>query len=399
LSLYARAYSGMIKNVMSKMKTSLPPTVEGTGSRADAAEYCKNNGYQRVLIMTDSAIHKFGIPDKITEALTAKEIKWTIFEDILPNPTFSMVEAAKKKGLAFKAQCVIAVGGGSVMDCAKLTTAAMADPENDLLTLATPFKVKVQAVPLITVPTTAGTGAEVSMSALISDDKTHIKHNAASPKIMAVLAILDGETMANMPPKVTASTGFDALSHAVESYCSTADRKGEEHTYGTQAVRIIMEALPRAFHDPGEVSYRNQMSKAAFLAGMALNKEMAGYAHPFAHALGAVYNLPHGELIACTLPPVMRLNQEVCRDKFADLAVISGLGNNGENPEKLAERFISAVENMRKELNLPATLPQLKKEDYPALIKLIFKDAKNYPTPRFINKKQAIEILDKIRVG
>lgn len=390
-SFTARIYLPIFKTLLKVLKTKPFDYELKFGCRENVGIYCKEQGYQKILIITDKAIQSFGIVDKVITGIESAGLQYVIYDDILPNPTITMAEKGRSLGLEHNVDCAVSIGGGSVLDCGKLICAGIAAPEKPIQELCKVLAPKA-ILPHFAVPTTAGTGAEISMGAIMSDDQTHIKRTASSPLFTYEHIFLDSETMINMPQNATAACGFDALSHAVETYLSTADNE-EGHAASLESTRIIMKNLPLVYSDGTNIAARGQMAYAAMLAGIALNKQMAGYAHPFAHAIGAKYNLPHGNMIGVTLPAILKYEKDACVSKLARLARECQIGDAHDIDTILADKFIDAVTTLRDSIGLKSTVKELQEEDIPSLVKIMFKDAMNYPTPKFLNTKKATDIM------
>lgn len=370
--------------------------IEGFGARDRAGAYCKKRGFQRVLIMTDANLRKLGLLDKVTESLDREGISYAIFDEILPNPSFSMIEKAKAAGLAHKAECIVALGGGSVLDAAKVVSGCLKAPRAGIKRMATSLTTMFNnAVPIVNIPTTAGTGAETTLGVVTTDDATHRKRTGFTIYLRVGLVILDSELTLKCPPRVTAATGFDALSHGVEAAMANVKPKGKGKNASMDCTRMVFENLPAVYRDGDNKEARLNMAKAAYLGGVAINTETLGYAHSFGHALGGLYDIPHGEALAVTLPVIMRFQKDVSREDLARLAVGCGFGEESESKEILAERFIEKVIELRDSLGLPGRI-EIKREDYPALIENAFHDSNAWIVKRTIRYAEAEKILDAI---
>lgn len=375
-----------------------PPTevMEGFGVRGEVGNYCKEQGLDPVLVITDKVIRQTGLMDKLIEGLEQAGISYDIYDAVLPDPTRMMVEIGRKAGIRLGAKAVVAIGGGSVMDCAKMVSAGIKAPEvpiDQLVKLI--VGIRKGAVPLITIPTTAGTGAEVTHGAIITDEKTHVKSAAGGPGIKARLAVLDPELTMHCPPAITAATGMDALSHGIEGYLAAAGNKEQEQSPSYRCVKIVMENLPKVMADPSDEEARRNMVQGAFQGGLAIVEAGVSYVHNFAHVLGARYHLPHGHAIGVMLPIVMRWMLPESAHRLAELAQAAGLDNLKDSKEVLAEKFIQAVISLRDDLVLPSAIAELKAEDYPLIIKEAFKDSMPYAHTKVMNEEEALRLLDQ----
>jgi len=395
MSLIARIQVGMLFLIGKMLTIRVPETITGAGSREKIGAWCKAHGYQRALVIMDQVVKGLGIADKLLQSLDREGIEYVIYDGVQPNPTVGMAKAAAELGQRNRVDIIIALGGGSPIDCGKLTAAAITSKKS-IEKLVGILKVRQEALPVIAVPTTAGTGSEVTVGAVISDDVTHSKTIMISPAIVPMLAVLDGETMIDLPPQWTAATAFDALTHAVEAYIS-AHKNADGAENATAAVSLINKYLGRAFENGGDVEARDTLSLAAYKAGLAMNKCSVGYAHAFGHRLTGFYDLPHGMAVGLFLPHVLEINRKAAQKELAELAVVCELGKADENPEALADRFIERVFELYRDVKLPQKCDQLKKSDYPAIIKEAFKETNaTYAVPRYLTKQEATALLDKV---
>ena len=377
------------------LKVPVPETITGAESREQVGAWCRAHGYQRALIIMDKVLRELGVADKMIQSLEKEGIDYLIFDGVLPNPTVGIAKSAASIGRKHQVEIVIAFGGGSPIDCAKLAAAAIPSKKSIEKLIGT-FKVHRPPLPIIAVPTTAGTGSEVSIGAVISDDVTHEKGLMITPRIVPALAILDGETMAGLPPMWTAATAFDALAHAVEAYIS-ATYHAEGAQNAREAVVLINRLLPRAFAEGSDLEARDGLSLAAFKAGLAMNKCGLGYAHSFGHRLTGYYDLPHGMSVGMFLPHVLDCNRQAAEKKLAELARACELGTKDDSPDILADRFIQRVFALYRDVELPEKCEQLKKSDYAAIITEAFQETNaTYAVPRYLTREEAAALLDKI---
>lgn len=375
----------------------LPPTetLEGDGACEKIGDYCKKKGYTHALVVTDKEIMKLGVPCNMLTSLKQAGIAYTIYDGVLPNPTLRMSQEASMMGKKNKADIIIAFGGGSSIDCAKLTAATITNtkPIKKLIGI---LKVRKEPVPIIAVPTTAGTGSEISVGAVISDDATHKKSLMISPKIVPALAVLDGRTMVGLPPYLTAITGFDALTHAVEAFIGR-HRHQEGKAHAKQAVVGIYRHLKRAFDTGSDIEARSALSLASYHAGKAMNKCGLGYAHAFGHRLTEFYDLPHGLAVGMVLPHVLDMSRKESQKSLSELAIACKLGDASEPERHLAEKFISWVSGLYRECGLPQKVDKLSRSDYHLIIKEAFQEADaTYPVPRYFTKNDAYDLLDRL---
>lgn len=378
------------------LKLPFTEILEGDGACEKIGDFCKENRYKNALVITDKDILKLGIPDNMLDSLERSGIQYSIYDGVLPNPTISMSKEASILGKKNKVDVIIGFGGGSSIDCAKLTAASITNNKS-IEKLIGILKVRKQPLPIIAVPTTAGTGSEISVGAVISDDASHRKDLMITPKIVPRLAVLDGRTMLGLPPRLTAVTGFDALTHAVEAYIGWHENE-EGKSYAKKAVVAIYNNLKRAFENGSDIEARNALSLASYHAGKAMNKCGLGYAHAFGHRLTEFYDLPHGLAVGMTLPHVLHISRKEAQKPLRDLSIACEIGNSSEPAAQLAEKFINWVFDLYRECNLPINLDKLNQADYPLIIKEAFKEAHNtYPVPKYFTINDACELLGRLK--
>jgi alcohol dehydrogenase len=265
----------------------------------------KKKGFMRPLIVTDPGVYSLGLCQPLEDALKAANLSYEVYSKVVPNPTFDCILEAK--ALAEKSNCdsLIALGGGSSMDTAKAVGALLANPKASLPSLKGVLKVHKRYPLLIAIPTTAGTGSETTVAAVVVNPKTHEKFAINDPKLIPQVAVLDSSLLAKLPPKIISSTGMDALTHAVEAYIGH-ERTNKTKRYSLEAVRLIDENLFLFYQDPKNQKARSLMQRAAYLAGVSFTRSYVGYVHAIAHSLGGEYNVPHGLANAVILPHVLR---------------------------------------------------------------------------------------------
>ena len=339
-----------------------------------------------VLLVTDKSIRGFGITKPLEEKLKAAGIKAAVYDGTVANPTTDNVEEARRLYLSSDCQAIIGFGGGSSIDAAKAVGARIAYPRKPLAKMEGILKVRRRIPLLIAVPTTAGTGSETTLASVIVDSKTRHKYPINSFPLIPRYALLDPEATRTLPPSVTATTGLDALTHAVEAFIGRSTTK-ETRKDATEAVKLIFANLERAFRDGNDMEARRNMLRAAFLAGSAFTKSYVGYVHAVAHSLGGKYNTPHGLANAVLLPVVLRYYGSSASCKLAELADAAGI--KGRNDEEKAEAFIDAIKRLEKDLRIPETLPEIREEDIPELAAHADREANPlYPVPMLMDAKE-----------
>ena len=326
----------------------------------------REKGVRRVLLVTDASIRGLGITAHTEELLAREGIQCTVYDRTVANPTTDNVEEARALYLANGCQAIIGFGGGSSIDCAKAVGARVAKPRQSLAKMKGILKVHRRLPLLIAVPTTAGTGSETTLAAVITDSETRHKYPINDFPLTPHYAVLDPEVTRQLPRHITATTGLDALTHAVEAYIGRSTTRDTRRD-AEEAVRLIFANLETACADGGNMETRANMLRAAFLAGSAFTKSYVGYVHAVAHSLGGQYNVPHGLANAVLLPNVLEFYGEAAYQPLHRLAVVAGVASAGDSPRAGAERFIQAIRDMERRLDIPTTIPEIRREDVPRL--------------------------------
>lgn len=379
--VYCRIFQAVMKIANYFMGYRTPELVsEGPGSIKKLPEIILGKGVKNILLVTDSGLVKLGVPNGLTAAMDTAGLKYTIFSELQPNPTDLNIEAGLKAYKENYCEGIIAFGGGSPIDCAKGIAARIAHPNKTVPQLQGLLKVHKKIVPFWAVPTTAGTGSETTVAAVITEAATHHKASINDPSILPKYAVLDPELTMGLPPFVTATTGMDALCHAVEAYTNRTYNTKVEDEMAKNAVKLIHDWLPIAYEDGKNLKARENMQYAAFYAGRAFTRGCVGYVHAIGHTLGGLYGVAHGLAMSVILPHVMRQFGSVVYDRLADLADVCGM--EGENSEEKALAFIAWIEELKKKMNLPAGFDCIKDEDIDQIIEWADKEANPlYPVP------------------
>lgn len=369
----------------------IPMSFVGVGSTAKLCQHISRMGVSKILIVTDKPLVDLGIVAKAGDVFAALDIDVTIYDGVLPDPTFDVAAA----GLIMQEQhgCdgVLAIGGGSAIDTAK-TIAAAATNGGDVKKMAGFFKAKISPLPLFAIPTTSGTGSEVTIGAVISDAQTHEKHFVADPKIVPKAVALDPELITGLPPAITAATGMDALTHAVEAYVSTwASPQSDD--YAKMAIKMIFENLPVAYGDGADIQGREQMSIAAYYAGLAINGAAVGNVHAIAHQLGAWYGTPHGLANALVMPEVLGFSKDAIAERLAELADMLALGNATDTNWTKADKFIKAIAELNETFGIGNKLDAIEEKDIAAIAKRAVKEGAGYPVPKLMDQEQCESMI------
>ena len=372
----------------------VPVTFVGVGASRELCESIAHTHARKVLIVTDAVLVEMGLIDPVTESLRAAGMEWSIYSGVEPDPTFAHVE----QGLALLklegCDAILTVGGGSPMDAAKLI-AALATNRVAISKLEGLLKVRRTPMPLYAIPTTAGTGSEATLAAVVSDPETHTKKFFIDPKLLPLMAALDPSLMLKLPPAITAATGMDALTHAVEAFVSRTANETTDR-YATIAVRLIFDHLGTAFSEGGNLEARKAMALASYYAGVAFTRTSVGYVHAIAHGFGAYYGTPHGLANAIVLPHVLEFSKGPAQAQLARLAELIGLeaASSGDK----AQKFIDAVRELMNRIGIPSTLDALKESDIPAIARQALAEAHLvYPVPRYMSQRECEALLARLR--
>lgn len=345
----------------------------------DIPGVCLKNRRERVLLVTDRFLRPAAEP--LAELLREKGIGCVLYDGTNPNPTVDNVEEAYTLYKKENCQALIAFGGGSSMDCAKAVGIRAARPKKKLSSLAGILKVHSRLPDLFAIPTTAGTGSEVTVTAVITDPAVHHKYPINDFCLIPRYAVLDPKVTFTLPKHLTASTGMDALTHAVEAYIGRSTTKGTRRD-AEEAVRLVFGYLEKAYENGTDEAARENMLRASYLAGKAFTRSYVGYVHAVAHSLGGQYGTPHGLANAVLLPCVLEAYGKAAEKKLARLAVVAGLCTEDEPEDAAAGTFITAVRDMNRRMGIPETLSGIREEDIPVMAAHAAAEANPlYPVP------------------
>ncbi|MBO6026376.1 MAG: iron-containing alcohol dehydrogenase [Bacteroidales bacterium] len=373
-----------------------PEVVEGHQSRQQIGEICKQCGYKQVLLVTDQTLSQLGYEQAITQSLTEAGVSYTIFDEINSEPTIALVEDGRKAALESKAECVIALGGGSVLDTRKMIAAGVKMHHLPVKALLLKFlPVPGEPLPIIAVPSTAGTGAEVTVGAVVLNE-----HGVKSSTVLIGLnvthVVLDSELTIHAPQKVTAACGMDALSHCVEGAVSDVEVDEEDMKLSLEGVKLILQHLPTVMKEPENIEARLGLCRAAMYGGNAINTQLAGYVHAFAHSIGAKYHLPHGQAISLMLMPVLEFQKNVCLEKYAMLARYCSIANENADDDEAADLFLQAIRQLMAQCGMDKIESPVRASDHEELIPMIAADSINYSSPVTLSNSDIKLILDRV---
>lgn len=367
----------------------------GKGAINEIPAIAKTKGFTKVLIVTDPDLIKFNVAQKVTALLDECGLPYDVFSEVKANPTIENVQAGVDAFKAAKADSIIAIGGGSAMDTAKAIGVIITNPEfADVRSLEGVAPTKNHAVPTIAVPTTAGTAAEVTINYVITDVQKERKFVCVDEHDIPEIAVVDPDMMSSMPKGLTASTGMDALTHAIEGYTTAAAWEMTD-MFHLEAIRLIAKHLRGAVENKPED--REGMALAQYIAGMGFSNVGLGIAHSIAHTLGAHYDTPHGVACAMMLPIVMEYNQEYTGEKFREIARAMGVeGVDGMSQAEYRKAAIDAVKQLSKDVGIPEKNEKVKAEDLEILAADAYADACRPGNPRETNVEDLKELYKKI---
>ncbi len=396
--VYCRVFQFCLRIGSLFLDWSQPELVTGEDSVLKISDILKSNNKKSVLLVTDNGLKNLGLIDGLVEKLEKDGIKVSVFSDVQPNPTISNVENAKDFYFENGCEAIIAFGGGSPMDCAKGAGARISNPDRSINSMRGLFHVRKRPPLLIAVPTTAGTGSETTIAAVITDEKTHEKSAMNSAKIRPLYAALDPKLTTGLPQKITSTTGLDALTHAVEAYIGGSNTR-DTRKKAEDAVKLIFENLETAYNDGKNIEARNNMLLGSFYAGVAFTKAYVGYVHCIAHQLGGIYGVPHGLANAVILPYVLEFYGKKAYKRLAKLADIAGVGKNLKTKEEKAKAFIAEIKAMEKRMEIPEKFEQIKEEDISTIVERALKEGNPlYPVPVIMSPEDCEKVVRQLMV-
>lgn len=374
----------------------MPRYREGDGALQYVPQILRANGVTHPLLVTDKQIVKLGLLQGLLDALAKAGMAYSVYDRVSPNPTSDNVEEGYALFQKERADGLIGFGGGSPLDCAKAIGAKASRPDKSVTQLQGVLKVR-RAIPFfLAVPTTAGTGSETTLAAVITDSRTHHKASINDPHLIPDYAILEPGLTVGLPPNVTAMTGMDALCHAVEAYTNHTYNTPLEDFLAQEAVRLIYENLLTAYNHGDQLSARGNMQKAAFYAGRAFTRGCVGYVHAVGHTLGGLYGVPHGLAMSILLPHVLRQYGDTAERRLAHLADVCNL--EGASDHEKAQRFIGWIEEMNVQMGIPQTVDCIQDQDVKRIIRWAMAEANPlYPTPVVWGRADFEKLLQKVR--
>lgn len=393
IKLFSRIYQKIMKVACYFIKWPKPFVIEGTNSSLEIVNVIKENKLQRPLIIVDPFIDQIGLMKQTLDSLDQNNIKYIKNIDVKSEPNVLMIEDIVSIYKESNCDSIIAVGGGSIIDTAKLVGARVTNPNKSISKMKGVLKVRKQIPFTITIPTTSGSGSECTVAAVVKDG--HSKYAVNSPKLVPNVAVLDPMFTISLPASLTLTTGMDALTHAIECYIGNSNTK-TTYQDSIEAISLILNSLESLLANAQDVEKRLQMQKASYLAGAAFTRGYVGYVHSIAHALGAYYNIPHGEANAVLLPLVLEKYKEKIKNKM--LKLVDKLDeSNLPNEEKLS-LFYSKIKSLSLKVKKSIGFTKIDSKDYQELIKHIQKETwPLYPVPRYLEDSELIDIFEKVK--
>ena len=393
---YCRTYQQVMRFAMNFLDWTEPELLKGAGSVKQLPALVKAKGISSVLVVTDQGLMGLHLLDALFAELETAGVKYAVYDGVQPNPTINNIEDAVALYKENNCEGIIAFGGGSPMDCAKACGARIVRPNKTVPQMRGQLKVIKKLPPLFAVPTTAGTGSEVTLAAVVSNPETHEKNAINDPRLRPKVAVLDPELTVGLPKKITSTTGMDALTHAVEAYIGHSNTKKTKQA-AEKATKMIFDNILLAYEDGKNITARKNMLEASYLAGVAFTRAYVGYVHAIAHNLGGTYGTPHGLANAVILPYVLDFYGAKAYKRLARLADVAGLDTYGLSTQQKAELFIAKIREYNERMEIPSKFDFIKEEDIPTIAERALKEGNPlYPVPRIMNKEECMRLIRQL---
>lgn len=392
-AIYCRSVQAVLRAALPVLPYREPQVFHSCG---ELSTVFQKENIRRVLIVTDAGIVRSGIAAQLEAVLDEDDISYAVYDQTRPNPTVVNVEQALSLYRRYRCQALIAIGGGSSMDCAKAVGARLARPGTPLGKLKGTLRILRPLPTLIAIPTTAGTGSETTLAAVITDTQAQHKYVMNDFVLIPKYAVLDARLTLSLPPHLTATTGMDALTHAVEAYIGRSTTR-QTRQEALEATRLVFANVERAYRNGKDYEARSNMLTAAYRAGIAFSRSYVGYVHAVAHSLGGQYNIPHGLANAVLLPYVLESYGSCIHRKLHDLAVAAGVASPQENDAGAAAKFIRAIRQLNTRMGIPETLEGIRPEDIPVMAAHAEKEANPlYPVPRLMTRDELTFFYEQV---
>lgn len=392
-AIYCRSVQAVLRAALPVLPYREPQVFHSCG---ELSTVFQKENIRRVLIVTDAGIVRSGIAAQLEAVLDEDDISYAVYDQTRPNPTVVNVEQALSLYRRYRCQALIAIGGGSSMDCAKAVGARLARPGTPLGKLKGTLRILRPLPTLIAIPTTAGTGSETTLAAVITDTQAQHKYVMNDFVLIPKYAVLDARLTLSLPPHLTATTGMDALTHAVEAYIGRSTTR-QTRQEALEATRLVFANVERAYRNGKDYEARSNMLTAAYRAGIAFSRSYVGYVHAVAHSLGGQYNIPHGLANAVLLPYVLESYGSCIHRKLHDLAVAAGVASPQEEDARAAAKFIRAIRQLNARMGIPETLEGIRPEDIPVMAAHAEKEANPlYPVPRLMTREELTFFYEQV---
>lgn len=392
-AIYCRSVQAVLRAALPVLPYREPQVFHSCG---ELSTVFQKENIRRVLIVTDVGIVRSGITAQLEAVLDEDDISYAVYDQTRPNPTVVNVEQALSLYRRYRCQALIAIGGGSSMDCAKAVGARLARPGTPLGKLKGTLRILRPLPTLIAIPTTAGTGSETTLAAVITDTQAQHKYVMNDFVLIPKYAVLDARLTLSLPPHLTATTGMDALTHAVEAYIGRSTTR-QTRQEALEATRLVFANVERAYRNGKDYEARSNMLTAAYRAGIAFSRSYVGYVHAVAHSLGGQYNIPHGLANAVLLPYVLESYGSCIHRKLHDLAVAAGIADAQESDAGAAAKFIRAIRQLNARMGIPETLEGIRPEDIPVMAAHAEKEANPlYPVPRLMTREELTFFYEQV---
>ena len=392
-AIYYRSVQAVLRAALPVLPYREPQVFHSCG---ELSTVFQKENIRRVLIVTDAGIVRSGIAAQLEAVLDEDDISYAVYDQTRPNPTVVNVEQALSLYRRYRCQALIAIGGGSSMDCAKAVGARLARPGTPLGKLKGTLRILRPLPTLIAIPTTAGTGSETTLAAVITDTQAQHKYVMNDFVLIPKYAVLDARLTLSLPPHLTATTGMDALTHAVEAYIGRSTTR-QTRQEALEATRLVFANVERAYRNGKDYEARSNMLTAAYRAGIAFSRSYVGYVHAVAHSLGGQYNIPHGLANAVLLPYVLESYGSCIHRKLQDLAVAAGIASPQDEDAGAAAKFIRAIRQLNARMGIPETLEGIRPEDIPVMAAHAEKEANPlYPVPRLMTREELTFFYEQV---
>ena len=392
-AIYCRSVQAVLRAALPVLPYREPQVFHSCG---ELSTVFQKENIRRVLIVTDAGIVRSGIAAQLEAVLDEDDISYAVYDQTRPNPTVVNVEQALSLYQRYRCQALIAIGGGSSMDCAKAVGARLARPGTPLGKLKGTLRILRPLPTLIAIPTTAGTGSETTLAAVITDTQAQHKYVMNDFVLIPKYAVLDARLTLSLPPHLTATTGMDALTHAVEAYIGRSTTR-QTRQEALEATRLVFANVERAYRNGKDYEARSNMLTAAYRAGIAFSRSYVGYVHAVAHSLGGQYNIPHGLANALLLPYVLESYGSCIHRKLHDLAVAAGIASPQEEDAGAAAKFIRAIRQLNARMGIPETLEGIRPEDIRVMAAHAEKEANPlYPVPRLMTREELTFFYEQV---